>query len=267
MSTKNEYRLSEERLDNIIQLLKENSISVSAQLNGDFSPKRPADLQYKGDNLSVRDEIIKRFFKSDLASVRRFRKESQQSPGQEAWYYAFGAETLVFDGNMLLYENRDVQEDGIKPSLEEARKACVNLMKRINPNFIEQNYIMESESQENSVTITYYEKLDELPVLDLYMSFVVYDKGIAEGNMYLGEIEVTGEKREEIFPVDLVLFGIEEELQNRGCTAVESVSMAYKRLENEDNVWGQQIVPAYKIQGQGLDGTIFVNAYTNEILR
>ena len=98
------------------------------------------------------------------------------------------------------------------------------------------------------------------------MTFDVYKAGVASGTMYLGEIEITSEKGKEIYPIDLVLFGIEEYMLENQYTNISDITLAYKRAKSEDNIWGQKIIPVYKIEFDGLDQALFVNAYNNEIL-
>lgn len=261
-----EYRLPQERITYIYELLSREGIEIEGELERDFSPKRPADLIYKGDGLAVRNEMTKNFFKDDLVSVKRSKSNSKQYPGDEVWHYTLGGETLSFDRYELRYENSNIEKSEVQISLEEANYLCESLLSRIGMKIDRNQYIIESQEHHTYWQLTYYYKLERLPVLDLYMTFIVHSGGISSATMYLGEIEITGQTKQAIYPVDLVLFGIEEELLKEGHKRIRKVSMAYKKLEEEDSIWGQKIVPVYKIELDGLEEPIFVNAYTNKRL-
>ncbi len=261
-----EYLLSQERITYIYELLSREGIEIESELERDFSPKRTADLIYKGDGLSVRNEMIKNFFEDDLVSVKRSKSNSKQHPGDEVWHYTLGGETLSFDRYELRYENSDIENSKVPLSLKEAKHLCESLMSRIGMKIDRNQYIIESQKHHTYWQLNYYYKLEGLPVLDLYMTFKVQSEGISSATMYLGEIEITSQTGQVIYPVDLVLFGIEEELLKEGHKRISKVSMAYKKLEEEDSIWGQKIVPVYKIEIDGLEEPLFVNAYTNKIL-
>lgn len=266
VSRSNEYLLSEERIEHITQLLEQEGINIDTELIRDFSPKRSADLQYIGDGLSIRDEIVKRFFNNDLASVKRFKKESETNAGGEMRYYTLNNETLIFDKYALMYENESNQSNEASPTIDQAKKMCMNLLKRINYASTSADYEIEVVEHENYLTLTYFLTLDEIPILDAYMTFDVYKAGVASGTMYLGKIEITSEKGKEIYPIDLVLFGIEEYMLENQYKNISDITLVYKRAKSEDNIWGQKIIPVYKIEFDGLNQALFVNAYNNEIL-
>lgn len=266
VSRSNEYLLSKERIEHITQLLEQEGISIDTELIRDFSPKKSADLQYIGDGLSARDEIVKNFFNDDLASVKRFKKESEVNAGGEMKYYTLNNEALIFDKYTLIYENESNKSSEGKPTIDQAKKMCMNLLKRVGYSNMADEYEVKVVEQENYLTLTYYPKLEGLSILDVYMTFNVYKEGVASSTMCLGKIEVTSEKGKEIYPIDLVLFGIEEYMLENQYTNISEITLAYKRAKSEDDIWGQKIIPVYKIEFDGLDQALFVNAYDNKIL-
>lgn len=266
VSSSNEYLLSEERIEHITQLLEKEGIHIDTELIRDFSPKKTADLQYIGDGISIRDEIVKNFFNSDLASVKRFKKESEVNAGEEMRYYSLNGETLIFDKYALRYENESNKSNNAKPTIDQAKRMCMNLLKRISSASTSADYEIEIVEHEHYLELTYFPKLDGISIVDASMTFEVYKAGVASGTMYLGKIEITSEKGKEIYPVDLILFGIEEYILENQYTNIKEVELVYKRAKSEDNIWGQQIIPVYKIEFDGLEEALFVNAYNNEIL-
>ena len=266
VSSSNAYLLSEQRIEHITQLLEKEGIYIDTELIRDFSPKKNADLQYIGDGISIRDEIVKNFFNSDLARVKRFKKESEVNAGEEMRCYALNSETLIFDKYVLRYENESNKLNHAKPTIEQAKRMCMNLLKRIRSAGMSADYEIEIVEHESYLTLTYFPKLDGIPIVDASMTFEVYKTGVASAVMYLGKIEITSEKGKEIYPVDLILFGIEEYMLENQYTTIKAVELVYKRAKSEDNIWGQQIIPVYKIEVDGLEEALFVNAYNNEIL-
>ena len=266
VSTNNEYLLSGERIEHITQLLEQEGIHINTELMRDYSPKKSADLQYIGDNISIRDEIVKSFFNKDLASVKRFKKESEINPGEEMRYYSLNGETLIFDKYALRYENESNKLGQVKPTIDGAKRMCMSLLKRISYGKMSDEYQIEVVEHEHYLTLTYFPKLEDIPILDAYITFDVYKQGVASGIMYLGKIELTNEEGKEIYPIDLVLFEIEEYILENQYTNISGISLVYKRAKSEDSIWGQQIIPVYKIECDGLEEALFVNAYNNEIL-
>lgn len=266
VSQSNEYSVSEERMEQITQLLEKKGITIKEELARDFSPKSTADLQYIGEDIAIREEIVKSFFDNKLASVKRLRQESVTNPGEEMRLYVLDNETLIFDKYALRYENLAHEGEGTRPSVEQAKKMCAQLLKRISYGQKELEYEIEVVEKAHYITLTYFPKLEGIPVVDAYRSFDVYEKGIARGTLYLGNIEVTSEKGKEIYPIDLMLFGIEDILLERGVTEITDITLVYKRSKSEDSIWGQQIIPMYKIEAKGLEEALFVNAYSNELM-
>ena len=266
ISSSNEYLLSGERMQQITQLLEGEGISVDTELIRDFSPRKSADLQYIGDGISVRDEIIKNFFNKDLASVKRFKKQSEITPGEEIRYYSLNTETLIFDKYALIYENEANESNGVRPTIKQAKNMSMNFLKRTGYGGMSKEYEVEVTVHEHYLTLTYFPKLEGIPILDAYMTFEVYKEGVAHATMYLAKIEAANEEGKEIYPVDLVLFGIEEYILENQYTNISEVSLVYKRAKSEDNIWGQRIIPMYKIEFGGLEEALFVNAYNNELL-
>lgn len=266
VSQRNEYNLSEERISQITQLLESKGITLSMEPDRNFSPKSTADLQYLGEDIALREEIVKYFFGNKLASVKRFKQESTTYPGEEMRLYALEDETLIFDKYALHYENASNEGTRTKPSIEQAKKMCHQLLKRMNYGHKKMDYEIEVVEADESLILTYFPKLEGIPILDAYRRFEVYEEGVARATLYLGEIEVTSEEGKTIYPIDLMLFGIEETLGERGVTEITNIKLVYKRSKSEDSIWGQQIIPVYKIEAKGLEEALFVNAYTNELL-
>lgn len=263
----NEYLLSKERMDNIIKLLETDGISVDTELLRKFTPKYSANLMYLGDSVDTRDKVIKSFFGSDLVNVKRYTENSDHDSDRKIPYYALGDEVLAFDNNELIYTNESVVSERSKPTLEQAKSMSIKLLNRIDEKKVLKDYSIEAVDKKNYWQLTYYPTIEGIPILDSYIRFDVYRNGVAKADMYLADVEIRSEGRKDIYAIDLVLFGIEDYMLENKCESIEAISLCYKRTDSEENVLGQQIIPMYKIEIDGLEQPIFVNAYNNQILK
>ena len=266
VSKRNEYILSQERISNIIKLLGQSGIEVKAELIRDYSPKSAADLVFIGDSVAVRNHVVKKFFGNDFKDVKRSTATSSKTQGRSVFYYTLGEETLAFDHDELIYENEGIGMDETRPELETAKSMCNQLISRMDFGQQDLTYRITEEAYDTYWKLTYYPVIEEMPLLDSYMEFIVGSSGVITASMYLADVEVQNNSKQNIYAIDLVLFEIEDYMIEHGYTTIEEITLCYKREKNEENVLGQQIIPAYKIKMSGLDDAIFVNAYTNQIL-
>lgn len=263
----NEYLLSQESIHNIEKLLEMDGIKIDTELLRNFAPKYSANLMFMGDSVVVRDTITKHFYGNQLVNVKRYTQSSTKHPNEKALSFALGDEKLTFDNNELVYNNNAMISDKIKPSVEQAKNMCMKLLRRIDSSKVRKKYYIVTEEEKNSWKITYYPTLDGIPILDSYMEFEVYADGVAKASLYLADVQIRSGGKQDIYSVDLVLFGIEDFMLENNYKRIKEVTICYKQAENEENVLGQQIIPAYKVEIEGLEEPIFVNAYTNEMLK
>ncbi|MBE6023236.1 MAG: hypothetical protein E7231_08395 [Cellulosilyticum sp.] len=261
----NQYVLSGKRIQNITSLLEQKGISIETELLRNFAPKYSAQLMFLGNSVEVRGEIVKQFFGKQLASVKRSTEISPKNANETIFYYMLGDETLGFDHYEISYTNLANKGVDERPTSEEAKRLCEAFITRIGPISQDQAYQIEEEIYDHYWKLTYYPMIEGIPVLDSYMTFEVYKMGVAKATLKLADIEITSERKQDICALDLVLFGIEDEILAQGGSVIRAISMCYKSDE-EENVLGQQIVPTYKIEIEGLEEPIFVNAYSNEIM-
>lgn len=262
----NQHILSGERIDNVARLLEKDGISIETEMIKSFAPKYSANLIFVGDSVGVRDKVVKNFFGNSLSSVKRSTSASKNHINGNASYYTLDNETLIFDHNELTYINQAVRTYTARPSLDQARNMCMKLLKRIDETKHNTSYKMVEEEYDHYWKLIYFPVIEGIPVIDSYMEFEVYDDGVAKANLKLANIEIDSDGKQDIYAIDLVLFGIADDMIEKGYTTVEEITMCYKCTEIEENVLGQKAIPLYKIKIRGLEEPIFVNAYTNEIV-
>ena len=115
--------------------------------------------------------------------------------------------------------------------------------------------------------MTFYAKYEKLPIFDIYISFEIVDDEIQTATMNLGQISQLEENKnkKEIYPIDLILFGIDDELNIEKPIYITDITLGYKAVEERNiSLLGAQIIPVYKIYIKGLNSPIYVNAYTNQ---
>ena len=263
-NTSTTYTLTKGRIDNIKAVLADKGIAISAQLPRDFSPKSSANLDFMDNTWKY--TIEKSFFGNNLASVKHSVGTSESGHGKVE-YSVLDNEILAFTGKSVLYTNKQIKASGEKPSLKEAKAFCQKLMKRIDNKMNVDDYKLQIEERENDWWLTYYLVFDGIPVLDSYMTFRVCKDGVANGEIHLASLEITSEEKKEIYPIDLVLFNLPDYIEGQENLEILDVVLVYKRNSNSNNMWGQNIVPTYKIQIKGLEEALFVNAYNNQILK
>lgn len=265
MLKEKEYKVSTDRIENIEQVLEKQGITIECELPRIYEPKVAAELSFAG--ASVRYTVEKNFFGNDLVSVKHSVGKSKENPlsDMKVQYCTFNNEVLAFDGNALHYENKGIvfDENGTE---QNAHAACNALIKRIDPNRKESYRIVATPTDEGW-QIMYYPLLDNVPVEDSYMIFKVCKSGVLNATMYLSEMNVVNTEKREVVAIDLVLFNLIDYLKTESVEAITNVELVYKDLPDNSEMWEEEIVPAYKITAKGLDQPLFVNAYTNEIIK
>lgn len=266
----NEYKISNQRLENITQVLEKEGISIPSKLPTEYSPKRSAVLSFEGSNTKY--TIEKNFFGNNMASVKHSVGESkiEKCSGKKMQYCTFNNEVLGFGDNYIYYENENVTDQGKQLSIEAAKKFCDTLIDRIyvgKREKFEIQYLVKDSYME----VVYHPLFDGIPVLGTSMVFKVCDSGVMSAEFYVGDITANATEKKDIYPVDLVLFGLKDRLKEgtkeQSPVVIKEVSLAYGTLSKGDDRWGQEIVPVYKIIIEGLENQVFVNAYTNEIIK
>lgn len=262
----NEYVLSQERIDNIITRLEQKGIQIETELIQDYSPKYRANVLFRGDNVTIRDQVAKKFFGNNFGHVKRSTTPSKESKNRSILYYTYDEETLAFNHTKLTYQNEEIGMEGMRPSLDYAKSMCDQLITRIHPQGQTLTYHVSEEAYNTYWKLTYYPLINEIPLLDSYMEFIVANSGVMKADMYLAEVEVQKNSKQAIYAVDLVLFGIEDYMLENGYTNIKDIEICYKYEQGKENVLGQAIIPMYKITIDGLEEAIYVNAYTNKML-
>lgn len=262
----NQYIISSDRVKNIVSLLEDDGIFVNTEITRGYAPKSFVNMVYIGSGVAVRDEIGKNFFKDSWTNVRRSTLVSKKT-GSNIMCYTFGNETLGYDGNEIQYVNQRAFITGKKPTLDKAKSMGNKFIERFGKKWSQNKYHIVQEEGQDGWKLTYYPMIEGIPVMDSYIEVGIDGKGVYRATLCLADMNIISGQKQDIFAIDLVLFGIEDYMLKNQYTQINNISICYMQEENEENVLGQKVIPVYKIGVDGLEESIFVNAYTNEILR
>ena len=180
-------------------------------------------------------------------------------------HFTVGNEVLSFDKSRITYTNntaRDVSQAGTEVRAKRLAEQFVERLGKTKA-YQEVDVILDEEAHEWK--IIYYQNLEGSPVFDLSIEMIIDIDGVKKALIYLGEIKEEGIV--EIYPLDVVLFGIDEAIDLQDEIIITDITLGYKRLEEKGSIWGEKIVPMYKIDIKGLETPLFVNAYTNEMVK
>ncbi|MDA3733498.1 two-component system regulatory protein YycI [Niameybacter massiliensis] len=258
------YQVSDDRLDTITSILKKNNIKVDAKLPRVFSPKSSIWLEPVQITSTIRDGVVSNVFGEDRSLITITKDAYDVKYGRNALVYSKQEEELKFSKERISYHHKGIENEGNALSEKEALK----LAKRFVENLEMENYFqdvkIESRSESYGWDITYYEVYKGLPVFDSYIKLRVSEGGVFDAEVRCLVITDKVGQLKPLYPIDEVLFGLQELNLDQTERIVESVELGY-RLDNIEgmHILAEEAVPMYKIQMRGLTTPIFVNAYTN----
>lgn len=263
-----QYQLSKERVNNIITVLADKNITFKCELPRNFEPKASATLTYTGDRVSKRNDLVSTLFGSDPSKIIRSTGTREEDPTSKIYYFTKGKEQLTFEEQEIVYVNSKVDVLTQKPSLSEAKRMAESFIKRLKLGQMYSSSYVEVREEEHCFHIIYFPVFNNIPIFDLPIEMKVYNEGIGSAVVYLGEVNQIEDSKGRITPIDLVLFGIEAYIPENNHMVIEDITLGYKKIQKKgSNLWGEQIIPVYKIVIESLENPIFVNAYTNEIVK
>lgn len=266
IKTVDSYRISTTRINNVTYALEQRGIYLETQLPRSFTPKSQANLSdLIGSNMTAeRYNMVSALFGENSGNVI----VTKDSNAPKSMIHRYGSEVLTFNENTIVYTNTDISSESNKEvSLKSAKKTCRDFIKRLNYNKVFNNAYIQCSSNENNLEITFFRKYKGIPVFDEYIRFELIAGRIQKATMQLGKIrQLEGDEiKRTIYPIDLVLFGIDDELEVEKPMYITDITLGYKAID-ESNIMllGTQLIPTYKIEIRGLKNPIYVNAYTNK---
>lgn len=260
------YKLNQTRIDNVIYALEQKGIYLETQLPRSFTPKVQANLSdLVGSKTTVeRYNIVNALF-GDKSGEVIVTKDSN-APG--SIIHKYGSESLEFNKNTITYINTDTSnKENENMSIKNAKKACRAFIKRLNYSKVFKNAYIQYNEVENGLEMTFFQRYKGIPVFDTYITFKLTAGQIQKATMQLGKVcQLEGDMRKKvIYPIDLVLFGIDDELELKKPIYITNITLGYKAVDEKNiALLGAPLIPVYKIELKGLNNPIYVNAYTNK---
>ena len=263
------YIVSDERINNIITLLETKDVFVEGKMPINFRPRQSINIVYESSTVSMRDDIVRKVFGEDTLDIRRSTIKEGENNFGKTYKFELDSEVLEFNKYNIRYtnSNTNLYYEGIN----EIKKYGNNLIKKMGIEHMYVNPYVEYQEYEDKKIMKYFSTVKDIPIDDVCMIMEVYKSG-CKIELPLARVEEVENSYQEIIPVDRVLFGIDEYInQMVGVFLreiyIREIRLIYRKQNVEsDNIWGEKNIPVYKLEIQGLEKPIFVNAYTNDYI-
>lgn len=268
VKTVTNYRLSDERIDNIISVLEARGIQIKPELSSMYLPKVEGTLNniIDVDTTVQRDQLVKALFGGDMSNTTITMGPNTNKYISPMRIYNNGEESISFDQDHIIYENNVKLMNKETITLQAAKKICNTFIRRIEWQDSFKNAYVTHTYQEDDLMMTYYPTLEKIPVFNSYITFTLSGNTITKAVMRLGNVTVGKEQwiRQAIYPIDVVLFGIADELTSESGSSITAITLGYMAEQGASKaIFGEKIIPVYKIDVDCLNSPIYVNAYTN----
>ncbi|PHV70197.1 hypothetical protein CS063_12015 [Sporanaerobium hydrogeniformans] len=274
----NAYVLSAKRIENIQAICESKGIILKTQLPRAYTPKKAGTILVKEMSAEESNHLAKGILNSALGemtiSTEAHTQESSSLKGKKNRVYSKGNETLRFKGEDIIYTSHNKQKQYEKITVGQAQILCDGFIKRLSFSKTFNQGEREVKEKEGGIELTYYARFEHLPLFNSYLRFWVTDRGIEEAIIHVAQVDANKEvqTKKNIYPIDLVLFGIEEEIpiafNKDNPIYITDISLGYYTLTTEGmRILAEEIIPTYKITIEGLKEPLFVNAYTNKSIK
>ena len=267
------YELSGERMENLHTVLEDRGVKISAKLPTNYKPRPSVNIVYEVSTTATRDSVAKSIFGEDLSQVLRSTRKSERYKGIEQYNFKSGDEELSFEKYDVEYNNIAIDKTLDDINIKKARAYAEKFIKKIGiKNLYEEVYI-EYTKVGDYIKATCYPVVENIAIDDVYITMEIYTGGVSKARFTLAKVERIEGSYTDIMPIDKVLFGINEYVNNMldvflDKIVIEEVRLVYKKQNLESyNLWGEKNIPMYKLKISGLEKPIFVNAYINEYIK
>lgn len=264
------YTLSKERVASLQNVLTQRDIYVNTVLPKLFTPKTKASIQKIVMSAAIREEVSKAIFGKDLEGVSITTANISDSTSEKKRIYKKENKLITFNEDTIFYRNQSVKDAIV--SLKKAEKTIQLFLKDIShpkSNGVTRNKHLVYEQKDGKTILTYYTIFEGYAVFDSYIRFTVGKDSVQSMDIHLGEVKLLENKKtkQPIYPVDKVLFGLDDYLVTKTPIFITDIMLGYKMIGGESmDILEEELIPVYKITIQGLQEPVIVNAYTNKII-
>ena len=260
------YKLSETRIENITSILRKHNIALRTKLPTTFKPIASVLMLPVEITPTIRDQLTKNLL-TDSKERLTITEEASGVPYEKATrVYRQGEKELKFRPNYIYYKDYSIQKGQGFVTENKAKKIAEAFLKLLDIPESGKKIKMEYISESYGASMTYYEVYDNLPIFGSYVHMKLTEEGVFEMVMHKNRIENVASSRKPIYAIDEVLFGLLDDLELGKSMVIDNIVLGYAISDSiEMHVLREEAVPMYKINIQGLDEPIFVNAYTNTV--
>lgn len=269
MKTSNAYLLSTERADNVIAVLRQREIYLDKGLPRIYTPKMRGTIVTPDMPSDQKEAFVKKILGTDMKEITISSEEAEGHGEKPNRVYSKDNSSLTFSEKQMIYTNNNLVNEE-KIDLKQAEKECKKFLKKAGLDKLMNYPYIEERSSEGSTLLIFYPRFKGLPVFESPMQFYVTKDGIVKAVIGIIQVEPLkkGKTLRSIYPIDRVLFGLEDHLELRKPIHITDITLGYHSLRQEGmNIFEREIVPVYKIKIEGLSEPIFVNAYINEVIK
>lgn len=260
------YTLSDERIGNITSVLKDNDIIIKTKLPTDFRPVESIWVLPLEITPSTRDAIVRNLLGSQEEGITITKEISNRVYEEATRVYTKGEKRLKFGNSHIFYEDTSARPSQSFLTEGKAKDIAEDFIKSVDISKSTKKIKIEYKSESYGASLTYYEVYDKLPIFGSYMHLKMTEDGVFEASIHGNTVEDKTGNKKAIYPIDKVLFGFRDEININGPIIIDSIMLGYAMPNKvERHILREEAVPMYKINLQGLDEPIFVNAYTNTV--
>lgn len=258
------YEVSDERVKTILSILEKENIKIEGKLPTMFSPQSSIWIEPIEITSTMRDRLVENVLgkNRDLITITKDNQDIQY--GRNTLVYGKGEEELRFYKESIVYTHKALEQTRGGLTEKEAFKYAKKFLERLKLEEYLKEVKIEAISESYGWDVTYYEVYKGLPIFDSFVKLKICEAGVFEAQLKCIEVTDKIGGLKPLYPIDDVLFGLQEINLKQDQIVVESVELGY-RLDHTEGmqILAEEAVPMYKIQIKGLATPIFVNAYTN----
>lgn len=258
------YSLSEDQIQTIVSILKDKRIEVEAKLPTLFVPRSSIWIEPIEISSSVRDQIVNHLFGEERAGMTITNESNGMGYGKNALVYSKEEAQLKFYKDRMYYTNGAAESKESDLGCRQALKLAKAFVKQLNLTDHFEEVKIDYRSESYGMSVTYYEVYKGLPIFDSYVKMKISPSGVFEAEVRCLEVTDKVGLVKPLYPIDQVLFALEESPVSNETYVIESVELGYRLDYSEGmHILSEEAMPMYKITIKGLSEPIFVNAYTN----
>lgn len=275
------YTLTQRRIENVKKLLSDKGITIETSFLKNFKPQRSIWLVPIEMTSQKRDKLVSNLLTQDSSQITITKGKSEELYHTARRIYTKGDKRVVFQGNSVFYSNNIVENLGqqelknlpLNLNREEALSLAKAFVKKIDLDNIFEDYQIKDYQVSYRVSsdgaeVTYYTVYENRPIFNSYLRMQINSEGVYEAYMQVLEVVEKEKAVEPIYPLDKVLLGIRDSVEQYGETSITEIQLGYAMQNKRGmHILKEEAVPVYKITLEGLEEEIFVNAYTNLIMQ